>query len=64
MKPAAVALISVISTLFGVMGAFAWSRFSPYFGISPSRTILICKHSDPDSLITRENIQLTSNPPI
>ncbi|KAF8424941.1 vacuole effluxer Atg22 like-domain-containing protein [Tirmania nivea] len=41
MKPAAVALISVISTLFGVLGAFAWSRFSPYFGVSPSRTILI-----------------------
>jgi len=46
MKPAAVALISVISTLFGVLGAFAWSRFSPYFGVSPSRTILIRKYPD------------------
>jgi len=41
MKPAAVALISVVSTLFGVMGAFFWSRISSYCGISPSRTILI-----------------------
>ncbi|KAI5797920.1 vacuole effluxer Atg22 like-domain-containing protein, partial [Peziza echinospora] len=41
MKPAEVALISVISTLFGVVGAFGWARMSQYFAISPSQTILI-----------------------
>ncbi|KAF8456760.1 vacuole effluxer Atg22 like-domain-containing protein [Kalaharituber pfeilii] len=41
MGPAAVALISVISTLSGVVGAFTWAKFPPYLGISPAKTILI-----------------------
>ncbi|KAI5778581.1 autophagy-related protein 22-like protein [Geopyxis carbonaria] len=42
MKPPAVALISVISTVMGVAGAFAWPRIATIFNRSPSQTILIC----------------------
>ncbi|RPA83357.1 MFS general substrate transporter [Ascobolus immersus RN42] len=42
MSPAALALISVITMVTGVIGAFAWSRIGPYFDLSPSRTILAC----------------------
>ena len=39
MPPAALAFISVISTLFGVLGAFAWSWLSRYAGWTPGRTL-------------------------
>jgi MFS transporter, UMF1 family len=42
MSPAALALISVITMVTGVIGAFGWSRIGPYFDLSPSRTILAC----------------------
>jgi UMF1 family MFS transporter len=42
MKPAALGLISVISTVTGVLGAFSWPRISTAFGITPSQTILMC----------------------
>lgn len=42
MKPAALALISVVSTLMGVLGAFAWPRIAKSFKLSPSQTILAC----------------------
>ncbi|KAH0557101.1 hypothetical protein GP486_005110 [Trichoglossum hirsutum] len=42
MKPAALALINVIATLFGVLGAFTWSKISRLFGLRPSQTILAC----------------------
>jgi MFS transporter, UMF1 family len=38
----AVAFISVIVTLSGVVGAFAWSRISLVFGLKPNQTILTC----------------------
>lgn len=42
MKPAALVLISVISTTFGVLGAFGWSYVSRVFGLRPHQTILVC----------------------
>ncbi|PWW75149.1 MFS general substrate transporter [Tuber magnatum] len=42
MKPAALALISVISTISGVGGAFAWPKIAQTFNRTPSQTILIC----------------------
>lgn len=42
MKPAALVLISVISTTFGVLGAFGWSYVSRAFGLRPHQTILVC----------------------
>ena len=42
MKPAELALINVIVTLFGITGALAWSRLSRYFHLRPSHTIFAC----------------------
>ncbi len=42
MKPAALALINVIATLFGILGAFSWSKLSQLFRLTPSQTILAC----------------------
>lgn len=42
MKPAALALINVIATMSGVVGAFTWSRLSIWMGLRPSQTILAC----------------------
>ena len=42
MPPGALALINVVVTLFGITGAFAWSRLSRYFRLRPSQTIFAC----------------------
>jgi UMF1 family MFS transporter len=42
MRPANLALINVIVTVSGVIGAFTWSRISIFFGLKPSHTILAC----------------------
>ena len=42
MKPAALALISLIGTLAGVVGAFTWSKLSRWLQIRPSQTIIAC----------------------
>ena len=42
MKTWALALINVISTLCGVIGAFSWSYISKHFGLRPHQTILAC----------------------
>ena len=42
MKPAALALISLIGTLTGVIGAFSWSKLSRWLDIRPSQTIIAC----------------------
>ena len=42
MKPAALALISLIGTLTGVVGAFTWSKSSRWLGFRPSQTIVAC----------------------
>ncbi|KAI9771003.1 MAG: Autophagy protein 22 [Geoglossum simile] len=42
MKPAALALINVVATLFGVLGAFTWARISQWLGLRPIQTILAC----------------------
>ena len=42
MKPAALALINVIATLCGIMGAFGWRRASEKMNLNPSQTILAC----------------------
>ncbi|KAK8256749.1 autophagy-related protein 22-2 [Phyllosticta capitalensis] len=42
MKPAAVALINVVVTISGIVGAFSWSRLSAMMGLKPARTILVC----------------------
>ena len=42
MKPAALALISLIGTLTGVVGAFTWSKLSQWFRLKPSQTIIAC----------------------
>ncbi|KAI9671596.1 MAG: Autophagy protein 22 [Trizodia sp. TS-e1964] len=42
MKPAALALISLIATTCGIVGAFTWSRISTWLGLRPSQTILAC----------------------
>lgn len=42
MKPAALALINVIVTLTGVLGAFTWSKLSRWLNLRPSQTIVAC----------------------
>jgi MFS transporter, UMF1 family len=42
MKPWALALINVISTIAGVFGAFTWSFFSRLFNLRASQTIIAC----------------------
>lgn len=42
MKPAALALINVIATLSGVLGAFTWSSLSRHLRLRPSQTIIAC----------------------
>jgi UMF1 family MFS transporter len=42
MQPAALALINVISTLSGIVGAFTWRRISQYMGLKPNQTVLAC----------------------
>lgn len=42
MKPWALGMINVISTMSGVFGAFGWSWISSYFGLKPHQTILVC----------------------
>ena len=42
MPPAALALISLIGTLVGVVGAFSWSRLSSWLKLRPSQTIVAC----------------------
>lgn len=42
MKPWALGLINVISTLAGVVGAFSWSYISRRYGLRPHQTILAC----------------------
>jgi UMF1 family MFS transporter len=42
MSYAMLALINVIATLSGVLGAFTWSRLSSFFNLSPVHTILAC----------------------
>lgn len=42
MSKAMLALINVIATLSGVLGAFTWSRISSFFRLSPTQTILCC----------------------
>ena len=42
MHPAKLALINVIVTVSGVIGAFTWSRISIFLGLKPSQTILAC----------------------
>lgn len=42
MKPWALGMINVISTLAGVVGAFGWSLISGYFGLKAHQTILVC----------------------
>lgn len=42
MKYAMLALINVIATISGVIGAFAWSRISIWMRLKPSQTILAC----------------------
>ncbi|KAK7546587.1 autophagy-related protein 22-2 [Phyllosticta citricarpa] len=42
MKPAAVALINVVVTISGIVGAFSWSRLSVMMGLKPAHTILVC----------------------
>lgn len=42
MKPAALALISLIGTLTGVIGAFTWSKSSRWLGLRPFQTIIAC----------------------
>jgi UMF1 family MFS transporter len=42
MSYAMLALINVIATISGVLGAFTWSRISSFFHLSPTHTILCC----------------------
>ncbi len=42
MHPAALALISLIGTLTGVIGAFTWSKLSRWLNLRPSQTIVAC----------------------
>ncbi|KAF1843895.1 autophagy-related protein 22-2 [Cucurbitaria berberidis CBS 394.84] len=42
MSYAMLALINVIATVCGVLGAFLWSRLSLYLRLSPTQTILSC----------------------
>lgn len=42
MKPAALALINVIATASGILGAFSWAPISRFFNLRPHETILAC----------------------
>ncbi|OLN81244.1 Autophagy-related protein 22 [Colletotrichum chlorophyti] len=42
MKPWALGMINVISTTFGVIGAFSWAWMSRKFDLKPHQTILVC----------------------
>ena len=42
MSSAQLAMINVVVTLFGITGAFTWSRVSQALGMSPNRTIIAC----------------------
>lgn len=42
MRPAALALINVIATLSGIVGAFTWRRLSAIMGLKPIHTVLAC----------------------
>ncbi len=42
MEPPAIAMINVIATLSGVVGAFSWSKLSLLFNARPSQTIVAC----------------------
>lgn len=42
MKVEALALISVVGTISGTIGAFYWSSFSRYFNLRASQTIVAC----------------------
>lgn len=42
MKPSALALINVVVTLCGIVGAFAWSKISHMAQLKPNHTILAC----------------------
>ncbi|KAF2129951.1 MFS general substrate transporter [Dothidotthia symphoricarpi CBS 119687] len=42
MSYAMLALINVIATVFGVLGAFLWSRLAHFFRLTPTQTIMLC----------------------
>jgi UMF1 family MFS transporter len=42
MKPWALGMINVISTMAGIFGAFGWSWISRSFNLKPHQTILVC----------------------
>ncbi|KAF2663567.1 MFS general substrate transporter [Microthyrium microscopicum] len=42
MRPAALALINVIVTISGIVGAFTWRRLSHIMGLKPHQTVLTC----------------------
>ncbi|MCJ1356070.1 MAG: Autophagy protein 22 [Icmadophila ericetorum] len=42
METAKLALINVIVTLTGILGAFTWNRISRFFRIRPAQTIVVC----------------------
>ena len=42
MNPPALALINVIATLSGIIGAFSWSKISHLFNLRPSQTVIAC----------------------
>ncbi len=42
MQPAALALISLIGTISGVVGAFSWSKLSRWLNLRPIQTIIAC----------------------
>ncbi|KAI4139709.1 MAG: hypothetical protein L6R39_006153 [Caloplaca ligustica] len=42
MTPAQLAMINVVVTIFGITGAFTWSKVSRVFGLPPARTIVAC----------------------
>ncbi|KAK2054042.1 autophagy protein Atg22 [Colletotrichum caudatum] len=42
MKPWALGMINVISTIAGVVGAFSWAYVSRTFNLKPHQTILVC----------------------
>ncbi|PTB36992.1 Autophagy protein 22 [Trichoderma asperellum] len=42
MKPWALGMINVISTMSGIFGAFGWSWISRAFNLRPHQTILVC----------------------
>ena len=42
MQPAYLALFIIITTIFGVIGAFGWSKISHALNLRPSHTILAC----------------------